>query len=171
VKSTNLSKEEGEILSAPPVEVGNMLLVSGQIEKEDNLALPTSQVERENNGWSGAKGGLQPCFLNNDPESVGPANGPDVALDDLERVDPSADPIHLDSSGPGLMSLDPPFRGLLVEEGFDRYSSISKPEDVLTSHKAKAPKSKVRKQKAISKFNQLGVPKCLKLVEVVKESG
>jgi hypothetical protein len=160
VKSTNLSKEEGEILSAPPVEVGNMLLVSGQIEKEDNLALPTSQVERENNGWSGAKGGLQPCFLNND-----------VALDDLERVDPSADPIHLDSSGPGLMSLDPPFRGLLVEEGFDRYSSISKPEDVLTSHKAKAPKSKVRKQKAISKFNQLGVPKCLKLVEVVKESG
>jgi hypothetical protein len=61
----------------------------------------------------------------------------------------------------------------LVEEENIRYSSLSEPEEVLSSQTPKVPKnfSKFRKHKSNSKFIPLGVPKCIQLVEIMKEAG
>jgi hypothetical protein len=61
----------------------------------------------------------------------------------------------------------------LVEDGIERFSSLSEPEEVLSSFRSKNSKSTIRnrkiKQAAIA--NQLGVPKCIKLAEAMKERG
>jgi hypothetical protein len=81
---------------------------------------------------------------------------------------PVIDPMLPDLIGPAQQFSDPPFLGQLVEEGVNRVSSISEPEEMFTPQRNKL--SKIRRNKSCSKFNQLGVPKCIKLVEMVKES-
>jgi hypothetical protein len=56
-----------------------------------------------------------------------------------------------------------------------RYSSVFEPVEELSQHPHRSkiqnecPKS--RRPKACSKFNQLGIPTCIKLAEAMKEVG
>jgi hypothetical protein len=74
--------------------------------------------------------------------------------------------------------VDPPlvdlFRtGCKGEFQATRYSSLSEPEEVLSSHRSCCPKpsSRIRKHKQGAKPNDIGVPKFVQLVEAMKEAG
>jgi hypothetical protein len=173
MKSTNLSNLQIEIPSAEPVVDGNVALGSGQGEKEVLLVLSTSQEEREGNGASGTTPVKETEFLKNKLEIGGPIPGDIQPTSELGLSHHLPAPFPNEPIGPSSFPIDPPFLGRLVEEEVSRCSSISEPEEVLSSHRAKQPKTnpKHRKYKQATKFNPLGVPKCLQLVEVVKEGG
>ncbi|KAK2367022.1 heterogeneous nuclear ribonucleoprotein [Trifolium repens] len=172
-KSTNLPNLHLEILSAEPMVDGNVALGKGQGEKEVLMVLSISQEEREDNGQSGTNPVKEPDFLNNKLESGGPIPGDIQPICELGLSQRLPAPFSSDPIGPSNFSNDPPFLGRLVEEEVCRCSSISEPEEVLSSHRAKQPKSnpKHRNYKPATKFNPLGVPKCIQLVEAVKEGG
>jgi hypothetical protein len=148
-------------------------------EKEQDLAVSTNSDVRGKGVEGGAKGfehavsedstcgGPPPGFENlinsvglagqgENPILVGQVEVERVAPDEVERVAP--DPLDL---------------GLIGEEVSGRYSSISEPEEILSSGRVTFPKKMVknRKQKQIVKPSKLGVPKCIQFVESVKEIG
>ncbi|MCI14895.1 hypothetical protein A2U01_0036029, partial [Trifolium medium] len=66
------------------------------------------------------------------------------------------------------------FLGSLVARNFTlKGVFISEPEEVLSSQRNKAHNHipNIRNQKSHSKFNKLGLPKCLQLAEAVKSGG
>jgi hypothetical protein len=97
----------------------------------------------------------------------------DLFADVAEISNSPPDPVNLGLMDPGQLVMEAQFNGVRVQEADSRYSTLSEPEEVLGSHRPTNPKSKskMRKQKSCSKFNSLGVPKCIKLVEVLKEAG
>jgi hypothetical protein len=81
------------------------------------------------------------------------------------------DPAGVGSVVLGLnVLIDPTPSGAEVDD-ISRLSTLSEPEEVLHSFKTKNHKQgeKPRRQKARSKFYQVGVPKCIQLVEAVQE--
>jgi hypothetical protein len=74
----------------------------------------------------------------------------------------------------GLSATDPLVLGHLEDGAPLRYSSISEPEEVFSSNRDREKTTKnfpkFRKQKSSSKFNTLGVPKCIQFVESVQEA-
>jgi hypothetical protein len=94
----------------------------------------------------------------------------DVAL--FNEVAGCQDP-GLEVTGMGLVDPDPPFLGVLVEDGIIRDSSLSEPEETLSPFRSINPRHNHRNKKlnSLSNANNLGVPKCIKLVEAVKEMG
>jgi hypothetical protein len=97
-------------------------------------------------------------------------NGADVEI--LNDVAGLQDP-GLNPTGLGLVDPDPPFLGVLVEDGIIRDSSLSEPEETLSPFRSINPRHNHRNKKlnSLSNANNLGVPKCIKLVEAVKEMG
>ncbi|GAU18966.1 hypothetical protein TSUD_229570 [Trifolium subterraneum] len=84
-----------------------------------------------------------------------------------------SDPAEVGNRELGLTHSDPFILGLQGEFLGSRYTSLSEPEEVLSSHRNKVPKhsSKSHKHKPGVKFNPLGVPKCVKIREAVKDVG
>ncbi|WJX36365.1 hypothetical protein P8452_24253 [Trifolium repens] len=87
------------------------------------------------------------------------------------HVDAEPDPVVVGSVSMGLNELIDPIPSGAEVEDFSRLSTLSEPEEVLHSFKTKNHKQgeKPRRQKARSKFPQVGVPKCIQLVEAVQE--
>jgi hypothetical protein len=68
---------------------------------------------------------------------------------------------------------NPNHLGLFEDGSASRYSSLSEPEDALSVDRESFPKNinRLKKQKLASKFNMLGVPKCIQFAESIKEVG
>ncbi|KAK2449432.1 hypothetical protein QL285_008629 [Trifolium repens] len=170
-KSTNIPSSQKEIPSVAPEDVGNVELGCSQGEKESSLAVSVKGGERISNGDCGTQEVVETIFLNQSIWFGGPHNHSDPHVEELGR--PLPDPFRSDPACLGLVQSDPHCLGQEVEEGVYRYSSMSEPEEVLSSHRSKVPNnlSKTRRQKSCSKVNPLVAPKCLKLVEAMKEGG
>ncbi|GAU15961.1 hypothetical protein TSUD_41840 [Trifolium subterraneum] len=103
-------------------------------------------------------------------------HGPQYTPVDLGLEDPISDPMV--PNNPNCTAVthtrpDPVFQSPAgLAEGL-RYSSVSEPEEIRSSSRLCTTKkaSKLRKQKSCSKFNHIAAPKCLQLVEAIKESG
>jgi hypothetical protein len=93
-------------------------------------------------------------------------------LKEVGFADTSPGSIQLGSSGVGLKAVDPLDFGLCEGDSTLRYSSISEPKDVLSScrEKISKPNTKSRRQKSSTKFNKLGVPKCIHFAGSIKEA-
>jgi hypothetical protein len=154
-----------------PEVVGNVELVTGQGEKESSLAVSLKGGERMSNGNSGTQEVVETIFLNQGNGFGGPHTKSDPQVKELGL--PLPDPLRSDPELVGCFQGDPNCLGQIVEDGVYRYSSISEPEEVLSSHRSKVTKnlSKTRRQKSCAKVNPLVAPKCLKLVEALKEGG
>jgi hypothetical protein len=164
-----------EIPSAPYEVVGNI----DEACRPEGVVLESSvrMTERDGKGRSG------PVFKKgreDDVENIG-IGGPDpgaVIFNEVaglinpgsEAVLLGLEPGRVDS---GQLDLEPPFLGVLVDDGVGRFSSLSEPEEVISTFRSKNSKSnpRNRKQKPGGNANKLGVPKCLKLAEAVKEMG
>ncbi|GAU37848.1 hypothetical protein TSUD_57080 [Trifolium subterraneum] len=96
-----------------------------------------------------------------DPKQVG------LEVDPVDPVSPSGCEIV------GIQDPGSPKSIILGMERDKRYSSVSEPEEALSSHRAGSRKqiSKLKKQKSYSKFNQLGAPKCIWLAEALTGGG
>ncbi|WJX18268.1 hypothetical protein P8452_08083 [Trifolium repens] len=173
-KSTNFCNSQMEILSAP-VEKGNSEeVVIGHNTQEVLLVENTACGDNSCQEVGGAKqkGGTE--VLNLSVEVGGPLSegGPLSVGAGLSR--PMCDPFPLVFGNPAQVYSDPPFLGRLVEDDVYRCSYFSEPEEVLSPHRSKAtkpkPNSRMKRNKSCSKFNQLGVPMCIKLAEAMKEA-
>ncbi|MCH80896.1 hypothetical protein A2U01_0001672 [Trifolium medium] len=167
-KSTNFIISQKEILSVPTEYVGYK--VSGMRQAVDVTVLAVSKKGEDKVicVCGGSKGVDEGDFV---ADEVQLALDPPLELVGLE--DQSSEPVHDFDPGLGLPTTDPTSFGPQGDEFGMRYSSIAEPKEVLSSHKSKVIKQipKLRKQKSCSKFNHLGAPKCLQLVEAVREGG
>jgi energy-coupling factor transporter ATP-binding protein EcfA2 len=165
VKSTNQVNLEIVIPSVTPGEAEKVELAKCQAKKEIILDLSTSQEERDCLEEGGVRGGVNSNFVNEERDKGGPMCVTEQSNGEMGRTKSLAD-------GPDSGDLDQQFVGRLVEETVCRYSSVSEPEEVLDSHRSKVTKNaKHRRQNPGTVFNPIGVPKCLKLVEALKEGG
>ncbi|GAU20806.1 hypothetical protein TSUD_132910 [Trifolium subterraneum] len=163
-KSTNISLPQKEILSVQPGNVGNEVTGEEQVACGMVLAVSDEGVERERCLLSGTQGGV-------DVEKVVLRDsGPIVSVDHLDL---SPNPITPIQTGLGQSSVAPSEMGFQGEFLEPRYSSISEPEEVLSSHRKKKNRNipKSGKQKSCAKFNPLGVPKCLQMAEASTGAG
>jgi hypothetical protein len=107
-------------------------------------------------------------------ENVG-TGGPHLVVGNLNDVvgyqGPISDPCDMGRGEPNGAELDRSFRGVLVEDGVSRFSSLSEPEEVLSPFRSKNPKLifRARHRKSQAAANKLGVPNCIKFAEAVKE--
>ncbi|MCH81494.1 RNA recognition motif [Trifolium medium] len=71
----------------------------------------------------------------------------------------------------GLIYSDPAHLGLVDCDLVRRLSSISEPEEALSSHRIKDrnPITKIKRQKSCSKINKLALPMCLQMVEAGRD--
>jgi hypothetical protein len=163
-----------EILPVPQVVTDNVGQVMRQEDTDLQLAVVVVEEDREDGETNQVEVGVR-SGENVGIENVigGPSLGIEVLNDVAGRIDPGIAPIGLGQNEVGLMNSDPPFLGVLVEDGIERFSSLSEPEEVLSSFRSKNSKSTIRnrKIKQASMANQLGVPKCIKLAEAMKERG
>jgi hypothetical protein len=173
-KSTNDASSHKEI---PPVATTFVCeeMVTGHVEEVPGLV-----VSRKVGGPEASGERLVDVDVLVGQTHVEDVVGTDQAIEEVDQIGAGSDPTPL-----GLVDArpDPVPLGLFEEsivgvgpcqgEGDLRLSSVSEPEDVFHSHKSKrrGPPSKHRKQLLNSKFHQLGIPKCLQLVEAVKEGG
>ncbi|MCH79854.1 RNA recognition motif [Trifolium medium] len=170
-KSTNFSNSQKEIISVGKGCVDNEEAVIRQGEKVSVFAVSTKEGEAGICRCGGTKEVA-------DKQKFDLGNGGPTLLDDspivnLGLVDSIPDPILLGHDNLAHLDPDPSKQKYVDEEVVLRYSSVSEPEEVLSSHKTKSRKqmSKLKKQKSCSKFNQLGVPLCIQLVESLKSGG
>ncbi|KAK2430144.1 hypothetical protein P8452_43598 [Trifolium repens] len=99
-----------------------------------------------------------------------PKLGVDLLIDVAGQSNPVPEPLNVGLSNSAQDGFEQQFRGVLVQEDICRYSTMSEPEEVHSSHRKKAVRSKFRQHKQSSKFPNLGVPTCVKLVEAMKEA-
>jgi hypothetical protein len=163
-KSTNICDTQRDILSGAPV-IGCCENVTGHVAKEIGDVVSEKVHDEDKMVGVGSKS------LEEREEAVGAGGCANHVPSDPGLGDPQ--PI-LAQSGPLVLGLNDPFfipEGPIHTEEDERVSFISEPEDVLLSHLSLVPKNatKWRKHKQCSKFPQLGVPKCLQLVEAVQE--
>jgi hypothetical protein len=171
VKSTNNVIPQTEILPVPSVCEDTEEVGERHVVKEYPLEDVSKSGEIDKCITGGSQGAAEREIQ---VEGVG---GP-VPLGDSsqEEVVGLSDPSIQVVSGHeplGQWEANPLGLGRLVDDGELRYSSFSEPEEALSSHRTKNPKTnpKLRRQKSSSKFNKLGVPKCFQLVEAMKEAG
>ncbi|GAU32818.1 hypothetical protein TSUD_208860 [Trifolium subterraneum] len=88
-----------------------------------------------------------------------------------EVVGQELDTVQEDEVGLGLHNQV--VLGPFEQDGFQRYSSVSEPEEVFLSSRTKLKKTqgKLKKQKPVPKFRYLGVPTCVQLAEAAKGGG
>ncbi|KAK2434687.1 heterogeneous nuclear ribonucleoprotein [Trifolium repens] len=191
-KSTNNSISQEVIPSVPTDSVCIEETAMGHVAKEGVLAVLGDEVEMNVGEVCGARevevsvfekenvGGpildlCTPGMAKGDAEvdNGGPHVVKEYPCEELGRSVFVCNQTHDSSSGLGLEESDPLFVGRLVEEGEIRYSSLSEPEDVLSSQGVTVQRNnpKSRKHKPCSKFNPLGAPKCIQLTEILKEAG
>jgi hypothetical protein len=161
-------KEESEISPcANEVALSSPGLVKVRFEKGNDGTNETEERENEENFLQ--KETVGECGVHR-----GVASQVDGAVDNHIDVagilNPVQEPSHLGLPSLGLENSDPPFLGVLVNENFCRCSTMSEPEDLHSFQKSKLTKSKCRRHKHNSKFPTLGVPKCVQLVEAMKEA-
>jgi hypothetical protein len=178
-KSTNISYSQKEILSVPLRSVGNEESVCKNIEMETNVADSSKgdDSDKSNSGGSKGEGGLD----NVEVDCGGPLVRSSFELVGLSDTLP--DPNHVGlavvgrvvtfQTNRGLAEGDQTKNGSVEIDVVTRYSSISEPEEVLSLDRERISKitSKSRKLKSCSKFNKLGVPKCIQFAESIKEVG
>ncbi|KAK2457642.1 hypothetical protein QL285_004891 [Trifolium repens] len=180
-KSTNPCNSQMEILSVPLDKGVRDTLVIGQKVQEVLLVDNTTSEDNGCQEVGGARAIDETVFLKQLAIEGGPQIFGGPPSDGVGLSKPISDPMYLDPNNPAQMNLDHPtqiysdphFMGRLVEEDGFRCSSFSEPEEVLSPHRSKAtkPNPKMRRNKSCSKFNQLGVPRCIKLAEAIKEAG
>jgi hypothetical protein len=140
-------------------------------EKVVDLAVCRKGEDRE----KGVAGGTQ-CTIqveNVESASSGPPPGFELIIQKGGLADQDLNPIQV-----GLMEVDRVDTYPTDQDPFDegvvlRYSSISEPEEALSSSRAIFPKKmgKIRKSKPGAKRSKLGVPKCIQFADSVKEIG
>ncbi|WJX25913.1 hypothetical protein P8452_14901 [Trifolium repens] len=162
-KSTNVCDTQRDILTCDPTFVENEIVME-QVAKETEGVVPIKVYEEDKYAGEGPRS-VEECA-----EAVDVVGG----VGHAPVIPCVGDSIIAGHGGPvelGLNNQTSPFAGPNQEEEETRVSFISEPEDVLLSHLSVVPKkvSKWRKHKQSSKFPQLGVPKCLQLVEAVQE--
>jgi hypothetical protein len=178
-KSTNVPDTIEEIPYFDPANVGGVETAICQKVAVTSVPLSTFesdkcvvggvQVEEERDEVSVVREGVlhvtkevgvvvrQVDFVRSDP---GPfVTGPDPSLPGLAEVG-----FHLPISIPF---------GPNPEGSVSRYSTLSEPEEVFQTHRSRVQSrgAKSNRQKSLPKFPQLGVPKCLQLVEALQDGG
>ncbi|WJX22504.1 hypothetical protein P8452_11802 [Trifolium repens] len=163
-KSTNVCDTQRDILTCDPAFVESEIVME-QVAKETEGVVPIKVYEEDKYAGEGPRS-VEECA-----EAVGVVGGVGHAPVIPCVGDSITNPGHGGPVELGLNNQTSPFAGPNQEEEETRVSFISEPEDVLLSHLSVVPKkvSKWRKHKQSSKFPQLGVPKCLQLVEAVQE--
>jgi hypothetical protein len=172
-KSTNVSDTIKEIPYFVPANVGSV--ETAICQKVAVTSVPLSISESDNC----VVGGVQ---LEEEREDVGVVGEgvlhvtKEVVLVDcdLDMVRSDPGPILMGIVEVGEVGLQVPITNRLgprPEGSVSRYSTISEPEEVFHSHRSRAPSrgGKSNRQKPMSKFPQLGVPKCIQLVEALQD--
>jgi hypothetical protein len=161
-KSNNIANSQKESPTVPPDDVGIGEVVIRQEEKDIDLAVTHMVKDKScfvSRGTQAYKvnenvvGGGSRVILNPSSEPLGLQDPTQLEAQENSHV---MSPIGVNSS--------------FVcegEYGASRYSSLSEPEEVLSTIRNRTPKSavtKLKKQKSVTKAKQIGVPKCLQLV-------
>ncbi|GAU43791.1 hypothetical protein TSUD_285430 [Trifolium subterraneum] len=159
----------GRSLQSLEAKRGDLTLTSekstnNSFSQKEILVVSPERVESDRCLSSGAKG--DDDVGNFEIKESGP----------IERVvffDPLPNPTTPGQHDLGLSSGEPIDLGFQGDDFESRYSSISEPEEVFSSHRSKINKNtpKSFKQKSCTKFNPLGGPKFIQLVEVVSGVG
>jgi hypothetical protein len=170
-KSTNIPNLVMEIPSVGLrcVETKETVVAAG--DKEMILSVCEKADDEAKTGEGGTK--EVQVWENVESDSGGPPPGFEIILDKAGFADPITDPTHLDHPIVERATCDPFELGLFEEGEVLRYSSISEPDEVLSSGRVAYTKNmeKFRKHKSGAKFPKLGVPKCIQFAESVKDVG
>jgi hypothetical protein len=167
VPLVSVAKEVGEMGQMEPVKI----LVELQKGASDNCDASGTQASGvrslEGDGIGGTQG-------SGEREGVGDVDGgPHLPMEvTVVEAGQNLNPPEPLISGQHLVGWATINSGPLEEEGNQRYSSLSEPEEVFSNNVCdlKIP-PKLKKHKSCSKINKLGIPKCLQLTEALKEAG
>jgi hypothetical protein len=173
-KSTNMIITQKEIPPVSPVGVANEDVVMRQVVKGNVLAVLVYGEERDNS-VTGESGGAFDVEVreNVKVDEGGPVLNSNSHSGEVGLSDPV--PV-LSKSGLGVLGLKETnfsYLGLARQDEENRYSSISEPDEVLSPCRNSTLPSnpKMKRNKSCARFNKLGVPKCIQLVEAAKEAG
>ncbi|MCH96635.1 hypothetical protein A2U01_0017623 [Trifolium medium] len=167
-KSTNKTNFLKEIPSVASGDVGNKDKEMRQVEKDTGMAVLVKGLERDMCRCGGTRNVEEKEKVELD--DGGPSFLKDPLIKEVGLTDCS--PI----SGQGDLGFVESNLSKSIPLGKDmglRYSSMSEPEEVLSSHRNKTHKqsTKLKRQKSCSKFNHLAAPKCFQLVEALNGGG